>query len=123
MLESYPSFYFVVARFIMPARKLQAGMPDDLKIDFITAAYQGFDMFLRAEGTLDILPRSTEKAKAAQGIAKLWIDGYAAGTTHMCGDIEVFARAIDGFGVSFQDELDRIPMFTVTQKGISIFGD
>lgn len=117
MLESYPSFYFVVARFIMPARKLQTAMSDEVKIDFITYAYQGFDMFLMQAGVPDILPRSTEKAQAMQRIAKFWMDGYINGTANQCGDIEAFARGIDEFGISFQDELDRIPMFTVTPKG------
>jgi len=117
MLESYPSFYFVVARFIMPARKLSTDMSNEIKMDFITSAYQGFDMFLRQPGHRDILPRSTEKAQAVQAICKFWMDGFATGQSHLRGNIEALASAIDGFSVSFQDELDRIPMFTVTPKG------
>lgn len=117
VLESYPSFFFVVGRFIMPARKLKTEMSDDVKIDFITAAHQGFDLFLRTESLGDLLPRSTEKARAVQGIVQFWMDGYARGTAHLCGSIEVLAGAIDGFSITFQDELDRIPMFTVTLKG------
>jgi len=117
MLESYPSFYFVVARFIMPARKLRTEMSDDVKMDFITSAHQGFDMFLRQQPLHDLLPRSTEKATAVQSITGMWINGYTTGTAHMCGKIEALAGAIDGFATSFQDELDRIPMFTVTPKG------
>jgi hypothetical protein len=117
MLESYPSFFFVVARFIMPARKLETRMPDDIKIDFITSANQGFELFLRDPSLSGVLPRSIEKAKAVQGIARMWMDGYVKGNTSGCGDIEVFARGIEGFGITFQDELDRVPMFTVTPKG------
>ena len=117
MLESYPSFFFIVARFIMPARKLKTEMSDDVKIDFITSANQGFDLFLRQEGLPDTLPRSTEKARAMQTIVRFWMNGYANRTTHLCGNIEVLASGIDGFATSFQDELDRIPMFTVTPKG------
>jgi hypothetical protein len=116
MLESYPSFYFVVARFIMPARKLKTEMSDDTKMDFITSAHQGFDLFLRQK-LGEILPRSTEKANAVQTIVKMWMHYYATGRQTSVGSIEALADAIDGFSVSFQDELDRIPMFTVTPKG------
>jgi hypothetical protein len=115
MLESYPSFYFVVARFIMPARKLKTDMSDDIKMDFITSARQGFDLFLR-NNLGEILPRSTEKANAVQFV-EMWVHHYATGRRTTVGSIEALADAIDGFAVSFQDELDRIPMFTVTPKG------
>src|SRR6185437_163992 len=116
MIESYPSFYFVVARFIMPARKMKTEMSDDIKMDFITSAHQGFDLFLRHK-LGDILPRSTEKATNVQMIVEMWMHHYATGRQTIVGSIEALAEAIDGFSVSFQDELDRIPMFTVTPKG------
>lgn len=117
MLESYPSFFFFVARFIMPARKLREEMSDDLKMDLITSAHHGFDMLLQQEPLKAILPRSIEKARGVQSIAKSWRDGYAYGTQDECGHIEALAKAIDEFATSFQDELDRIPIFTVTPKG------
>lgn len=115
MLESYPSFYVVVCSFLSPARRLKSAMSDDTKMEFMSAARQGFDMFLRQDSIQHILPRSTEKAEAVKQIVEEWMVRFNAGNPPVF--IESIAKGVDGFLISLQDELDRVPMFTVTPKG------
>lgn len=114
MLESYPSFFVCVAAFVSPAKRLKAGMSDDTKMEFFGAARQGFDLFLHHDATKVILPRSTEKAVAM----KTLIEEKMQSVSYIPEPVlEAIAKGIDGFLVSFQDELDRVPIFTVTPKG------
>ena len=115
MLESYPSFYVVVSTFLSPAKRLKDRMSDETKMEFMSAARQGFEMFLREDAIQQILPRSTEKAKAVKQVVEEWMVRFNTGHPHVF--IEPIAKGIDGFLISLQDELDRIPMFTVTPKG------
>lgn len=117
VLESYPSFYMVVATFVSPAKRLKSAMSDDTKMDFMTAARQGFDLFLRQDAVRELLPRSTEKATAMKEQVEKWLTSFAQGVRGGGVFVETMARGVDGFLVTLQDELDRIPMFTVTEKG------
>jgi hypothetical protein len=118
MLESYPSYFWVIGRFVLPLAKMTDSMSREVQIDLITSAKHGLEMFIRQQPLRDMLPRSTEKADAFLAIVNGWISIFAG---HLppgsVGDIAVLRRTVEGFAVSFQDELDRIAMFTVTPKG------
>jgi hypothetical protein len=118
MLETYPSYFWVIGRFVLPLAKMTDSMPKEVQIDFITSAKHGLEMFIRQQPLRDMLPRSTVKAQAFLEIVNGWIlvlAGQAAPGS--AGDIGVLRRTVEGFAVSFQDELDRVAMFTVTAKG------
>ena len=116
VLESYPSFFAIVAAFLSPARRLKTEMSPEVKMEFMSAARQGFDMFLRQDSIKEILPRSTEKAEVCRQIVEEWLHKFALGISPIAF-VESVAKGIDGFMGSLQDELDRIPMFTVMPKG------
>lgn len=119
MLESYPSFFLVVAGFLSPVKRLKGEMSDDTKMEFLSAARQGFDLFLKQDSVKDLLPRSTTKAKAVKALVEEWVHKkFVMGDPDISiASIESIAKGVDGFLVSLQDELDRVPMFTVTAKG------
>jgi hypothetical protein len=67
MLESYPSFFVVVAHFMQPASILEDTIPEDKQIQIVAGVNQGVITFLGQEEVLkDFLPRSIEKAKRLQ---------------------------------------------------------
>ena len=114
MLESNPSFFVFVTAFISPAKRLKGAMSVDTKMEFLSAARQGFDSFLSANSTKAILPRSAEKAAAMKSLIEekmLFVSSIPETV------LEAIAKGVDGFLVTLQDELDRIPVFTVTPKG------
>jgi hypothetical protein len=118
MLESYPSYYWVVGRFVLPLLKISDGMSEEVHIDLITGARQGLGMFLREQSIQEMLPRSTQKANAFLIILDKWM-AVLAGTAPpgSAGSFDALRRTGEGFAVTFQDELDRLTMFTVTPKG------
>jgi hypothetical protein len=118
MLESYPSYYWVAGRFILPLLKISDVMPQETRIDLITSARQGLLMLLREPSIQEMLPRTTAKANAFLALLEQWM-AIIGGTQPegSAGDLSVLRRTGEGFAVSFQDELDRLVMFTVTPKG------
>lgn len=118
MLESYPSYYWVVGRFVHPIRYIANGLPKDLQMQLIAGAINGCDMFLREPSIRDTLPRSTEKATVFHEQLIKWGQVIAGTRTSTdLGDISTLKTFLDSFSISFQDELDRLSMFMVTPKG------
>jgi hypothetical protein len=118
VLESNPSYYWILGRFIQPLSIISDEMSRDVQIDIITRAKMGLAMFLSQDVIAEFLPRSVEKAEAFQKIVDGWIaifSGKAAPGS--MGDFATLRRTVEGFTVSLQDELDRLATFTVTQKG------
>jgi hypothetical protein len=113
MLESHPSFYWVMSQFIQPLFALREDTSEELKFELVSRCMIGLQMFLR-ESPAEFLPRSTEKANAFLAVIQAWIQGQKEGGTVR---IEILHRTLNGFSVSLQDELDTVPMFTVTRKG------
>jgi hypothetical protein len=120
MLESNPSFYFVIARFIGPVWSLRSEMPSDLQAEIVTRAKIGLEMFLSSEFTPLLLPRSTQKANVFLAQVNAWLL-VLSGRTHTApvlgATVDSLNKFLDSFGTSLQDELDRLPMFTATTKG------
>ena len=116
MMESYLSFFMVVATFVSPAKRLKSEMSDETKMEFLSAAKTGLDMFLEHDSVRGMLPRSTEKAVAVRQAVEQWKYNFLSGNP-INAFIEAVAVGITSFLTSLQDELDRIPAFTVTAKG------
>lgn len=118
MVESNPSFFWIIGRFLHPLSAITEDMSLDVKIDLITRAKMGLVTFLSQEIHSTFLPRSTEKAKAFQLVVDGWmlvLSGKAAPGSW--GDCATIKKTVEGFTVSLQDELDRLATFTVTEKG------
>jgi hypothetical protein len=113
VLKSHPSFYWVIGNFIHPLFALSDEMTEEKKIQLVSRCTIGLDMFLR-EPAKDMLPRSTEKALGFAQVIQLWMQGRKDGGTIK---VDTLQRTLNGFMVSLQDELDRLPTFTVTRKG------
>ncbi len=118
MLESYPSYYWVVARFIQHLSMISDELPRNVQMELVGRARHGVEMFLRTEPLSSFLPRSTEKAQAFLQILNSWWSIFANQTPMgSAGDFATLRRVLEGFSVSLQDELDRLATFTVTEKG------
>jgi len=118
MLESYPSYFWVIGRFVLPLAKINESMSEDLKMDLVSGGKHGLEMFLRQDPLRMMLPRSTGKAEAFLTIVNGWVSVLmGTATPGSFGDMAVLRRTVEGFAVSLQDELDRLAMFTVTPKG------
>jgi hypothetical protein len=118
MLESYPSYFWVVGRFIQPISLIAEDLPLSTQMEMVAKAKQGVEMILRAEHIDELLPRTTGKAKPFLAILDGWVRvlmGQEQSGSY--GDYATLRRTVEGFSVSLQDELDRIPMFTVIAKG------
>ena len=121
MLESYPSYYWVVGQFIHPLRLIRNDMSKDTHMEIVASAMHGCEMFLRYRNVPAIwaqFDRSMEKADVLQKQLKAW-SAALTGTPGEppIGAIEDLRKIVTSFSISFQDELDRIKMFTVTPKG------
>jgi hypothetical protein len=117
MLESHPAFFFVVGRFIGPIWGLRENMPVGLQIDIVTRAKTGLDLFLANEAG-ELLPRSVEKARVFSKQIEKWFPVLTGATTDpTLGDITNLNKFLESFSISLQDEIDRLPMFTVIRKG------
>jgi hypothetical protein len=114
VLESYPSFYWVISQFIQPLFAVQDDMPEERQSDLVTRCKMGLEMFLR-QSPEEFLPRSAEKAKSFIKVLDIWINAFRTGS--MRCDASTIQKTLNGFSVSLQDELDLLPMFTVTKKG------
>ncbi len=122
MLESYPSYYWVVGRFIHPLRMIRDDLPRSLQMEMIASALQGCEMFLRYDSIPEIhamLSRSMEKAVVLQRQLRSWAMELSdsSGPPYALGLIEDLRTTLDSFSISFQDEWDRVRMFSVTPKG------
>lgn len=115
VLESYPSFYWVMSQFIQPLFAIQDGMDDDYKSQLVIRCKHGLGMFLHQEAHGELLPRSVEKAMAFDHILDMWIQAFR--TEQLKPDATTLTKTLHGFSVSLQDELDRLPTFTVVKKG------
>ena len=106
------------ARFLQPLSKITDEMSRELQIDLLTSARHGVTMFLNQEGLPELLPRSFTKADRLQQIIDRYL-GVMTGTLNrdQAGDLPTLRRAVEGFSVSLQDELDTLPTFTVVGKG------
>jgi len=114
VLKSHPSFYWVMGNFIQPLYALRDDdMSEDQQIELVSRCMVGLEMFLR-ESAEDLLPRSFEKARAFRTVLHRWIEGRKTGQMIMAISLQ---KTLNGFTVSLQDELDRLPMFTVMKKG------
>jgi len=117
MLESYPSFFVVVAHFMQPATILDDTIPENKQIQIVTAVHQGLVTFLGQEQALkDLLPRSVEKAKRLQIIVGRFFNAFN-GAPGPHPTIDVLKTSVDGFFISLQDEMDSLCSFTATNKG------
>src|SRR6476646_4763897 len=116
MLESYPSFYWVVSRFVQPLQVIKADLPKEVRMELVGRAMVGIEMFLNSGGARDFLPRSYEKGTNFHRILNEFSNHLVA-STPFAANIETVKTVLDGFSVSLQDELDRVVMFTVTPKG------
>jgi hypothetical protein len=58
MIESHPSYFWVIGRFVLPLAKMTETMPQEVQIDLITSAKQGLEMFISEKSVRDMLPRS-----------------------------------------------------------------
>lgn len=118
VLESYPSYFWVVSRFVQPLSIISDELPRNVQMELIAKAKHGLEMFVRQEPLPVLLPRSTDKAKAFLKIVDGWFLIFAGqAAPGSMGDFAVLRKTVEGFSVSLQDELDRIPTFTVTAKG------
>jgi hypothetical protein len=119
MLESYPSYYWVVSTFVQPIRYIRSDMPKDLQVELVARAMHGCEMFVRYPITQLLLPRSTEKANVFHDQLIRWARALVGleSAADLGGKIELLSKTLDSFSISLQDELDTLPMFTVTKKG------
>ena len=114
--ESYPSFYWVVARFVQPLQLIKPDLSKDLQITLITRAQIGIEMFLRQDILKSFTPRSYEKAQNFLAVLTHFLE--MVGSNDPRGsNIDVLQTTLEGFSITLQDELDRIPTFIVTGKG------
>lgn len=112
VLKSHPSFYWVMGNFIHPIYAVRDNDPDQAQ-ELVGRCMVGLQMFLR-ESAQDLLPRSTAKANGFLQVIQQWIQGQREGGTVLASTLH---KTLNGFMVTLQDELDRVPMFTVTPKG------
>ena len=116
MDESYPSFYWVVARFVQPLQIIKSDLSKDLQMYLIGRATVGLEMFLKQTVIKDFLPRSYEKA----GLFHATLNHFSeviVSDDRRGGNVDVLQTTLYGFSITLQDELDRVPMFSVTPKG------
>lgn len=117
VIETYPSFFVVVAHFVQPASILDDDIPREKQMQIIAAAKTGLEMFLRQEPILkEFLPRGIEKGAALLGIVNNFFSAFA-GTSGPHPSLSALRKGVDGFFISLQDEMDRLSTFTVTNKG------
>ncbi len=112
MLKTHPSFYWVMGNFIHPIHAVRDDNQEQAT-ELVSRCMIGLQMFLR-EPAHDLLPRTTDKANAFLKVIELWIQGQREGGTVSAATLD---KTLNGFMVTLQDELDRLPMFTVTKKG------
>ena len=117
MLESYPSFYWVVGKFVQPLATIGSDLSKDRQMDLIGRAKAGLEMFLRQDISCAMLPRSAEKAQKLLEHVMVWVKFFAGMSAQPAAPIETLARSIDGLTITMQEEMDRLPMFTVIAKG------
>lgn len=117
MLESYPSFYWVVGKFVQPLAMIASDLPKEKQMDLVGRAKVGVEMFLRQDISCALLPRSTEKAQKLLVTLNSWATHFAGLSGPPAAPIEILARNIDGLTITLQEELDRLPTFTVIAKG------
>jgi hypothetical protein len=117
VLETYPSFFVIVAHFLQPATILDDQIPLDKQMEIVAGCKQGVSTFLgQVSGVKDLLPRSFAKAERLDIILGLFFAKFSnAPGPHP--DIKVLKTTVDGFFISLQDELDRLATFTATDKG------
>lgn len=93
-------------------------MHRNVQMELIAKAKHGLEMFLRQDPLCIFLPRSTGKAKAFLQIVDGWWAIFAGqAMVGSMGDFATLRRTVEGFSVSLQDELDRLPTYTVIEKG------
>lgn len=118
VLETYPSYFWVIGRFIHPLRVISDETPRDLQMELIAKAKHGIEMFLGQQTLGLLLPRSTDKAQAALTILNGWWEIFAGNALPgSFGDLATLRLTLEGFGISLQDEMDRLATFTVVGKG------
>ena len=119
MHESYPSFWWLLGRFVHPVKVLSAELPKDTQMQIVASAMHGCDMFLRYGREMkDLLPASHEKVCIFQAQATHWTNIFIGVEQIKPGEtIENLTKIWDGFTITLKDELDRLPTFTATNKG------
>jgi hypothetical protein len=117
MLESYPSFFWVVAKFVQPLAIISGDLPKDKQMDLIGRAKVGLEMFLRQEIAVGMLPHSAVKTEKLLVLVNSWVTHFAGLGPMPGAPIEILARTVDGLTITMQEELDRLPTFTVIAKG------
>jgi len=118
MRQSFTSWFWVVGSFVHPLRGLRDDSPNDVRLDLLTRAQVGFEMFLNEPSIPEMLPTSAHKAKNVHGIIR---DCATAAANNapltLVPNAETIRNSVYGFTVTLQDELDRIVSYTVTPKG------
>ncbi len=118
MYESYPSFFWVFGRYVHPVRILSPRLPRGVQMDIVAAAKIGLEMFLSHEAVKAFLPRSREKATNFLRRINDWHDVFMEERADDdLGTIDNVQTFITTLTTTLQDELDRVPMFTVAPKG------
>lgn len=116
MDDTYPSFYWVVARFIQPLQLIKSDLSKDLQMKLIGRAQVGIELFLRQDILTTFIPRSYEKAQAFLATLNHFSEVVVTEDPRG-GNVDVLQTTLEGFSITLQDELDRLPTFTVTAKG------
>jgi hypothetical protein len=114
--ESYPSFFWVVARFVQPLQLINGDLSKELQLKLIGRARVGVELFVKQEVVKDFIPRSYEKAVRFLEIINHF-EEMVMRDDPRGGNVDVLQTTLEGFSITLQDELDRLPTFTVTAKG------
>jgi hypothetical protein len=118
MLKAYPSFFWTASQFIQPLFAFRNDSSIELKMELITRCNIGLNMLLEQKMFHFFLPVSATKAESFLFIINRWMKALSTGIgVAECGDASALQKTLNGFSVSLQDELDRLPTFTVTAKG------
>ena len=115
VVESYPSWFWVIGSFIHPMKALNKDVPQDARAKLVADTLVGLESFLGQSSITALLPRATEKAKALHSILSDNYRGIVDGSSPL-GD-DTIKQTVYGFTVSLQDELDRMITLTVMPKG------
>jgi hypothetical protein len=116
VIESYPSFFWIVGHFVQPVQTVRPDLPIDVLHEISAGAKQGLRMFLSQPLVPVMLPVSSERARRLEEEVDHW-RAILDSDPHNLGNIVDARVALRIFSQSVQDELDRIPSFTMTPKG------
>jgi hypothetical protein len=105
---------------MQPASVVDETFPREKQIEIIAGAKQGIGMFLRQDAVMGVmLPASLTKGKGLSTVIDQYFSQWTSPFAPAGGyfQLSVLRKSVDGFFTSLRDELDRLPTFTVTNKG------